>query len=231
MEKRFLVLRYAALLACMLAILATMPAAAKEGGHGRCGLLISYMDGKDPIPGVTFKAYRAAGYLGHERYALDGGFKECGAVLDGAMTNSKWEAAAQAMLSYAKEAGIRADASGKTGEDGILELGGLEAGVYLVEGGKSVAGGTSYTPQAFCVKLPGYGSDGELTYTVTAEPKHETETEAPEESTEPPATPKTGDTAGRVGCQALILAGFSVLAALAAARAMRMRKETGHAGP
>lgn len=237
MRKRFLVRRYAILLACvMLAVFAAIPAAASGGGYGECGLRISYMDGKAPIPGVTFRAYRAAGYLGQGVYSMEGGFAGCGAVLDGAMTNRKWEAAAQAMLSCVEKNGIKPDASGKTGENGTMELSGLMPGVYLVEGDRSAGSGMSYTPQAFCVMLPGRDSDGLPVYTVTAEPKHETQTEAteateaPQAATEAPATPKTGDTAGQAERLALMLACLSILSAFAASRAMGLQPKDGGKG-
>ncbi len=175
----------AAAVSVSIGVLLLMAAArfivASAGESGSCTLCIQYMDGSVPIAGVEFRAYRVADLLEHGEYALTEPFGESGAVLDSQMTHSEWEEAASKFADCVKTHAPDPCAGGRTGDDGSLTFGGLQEGLYLVEGSALSDKRRILQPQAFCVALPDRDPDGNPNYNVTATPKYEIK-QIPEET-------------------------------------------------
>lgn len=162
---------------------------ASAGESGPCTLCIQYMDESVPIAGVEFRAYCVADLLEQGEYALTEPFKESGVVLGSQMTHSEWEAAASKLADCVKTHSPDPCADGQTGSDGSLTFGGLQEGLYLVEGSALTEKRRILQPQAFCVALPGRNPDGNPNYNVTAKPKYEIE-QIPDEPEPEPGKPE-----------------------------------------
>ena len=88
------------------------------------------------------------------------------------MTNKEWEDASKALSDQAVEKQLKADYTATTDADGKLVFSALEEGVYLVEGDPLTVGEHIYTPQTFCVVLPGRDDAGEPIYDLAVTPKY-----------------------------------------------------------
>ena len=171
----------------LLATVFAVPAALAAGGT--CSLRIEFLDGSAPLAGATFRVYRVAELADFGEYNLLDAFKSSGAELRSQMTNRAWEEAAAKLSAHASRNGLKADLSGVTDTNGALSFSGLEEGVYLVEGDPLQVGDDLYTPQTFCVVLPGRDADGPVR-DLTVTPKFRKYNGSPEKTETDPGDKK-----------------------------------------
>ena len=164
--------RILASLLCFLLAVAVIPGVMAQAAAAPCSLTIEYLDESRPISGAVFRVWYAAVLEPHGEYALAGDFAGSGAQMYNQMTNKAWEDAAKALSDWAAKKQLKADYAGATGADGKLVFSALEEGVYLVEGDPLAVGDDIYTPQTFCVVLPGRDDVGEPIYNLAVTPKY-----------------------------------------------------------
>ncbi len=164
--------RILASLLCFLLAAAVIPGVMAQAAAAPCSLTIEYLDESRPISGAAFRVWYAAALEPHGEYALAGEFADSGAQMYNQMTNKAWEDAAKALSDWAVEKQLEADHAGATDADGKLVFSALEEGVYLVEGDPLAVGDDIYTPQTFCVVLPGRDDAGGAIHDLAVTPKY-----------------------------------------------------------
>lgn len=212
-----------------LAYAADEPAAATEEAPAVTGTIsIVYTDEEKGITGSEFSIYRVADVLPHGHYELIGPFAECDVELGPEMTNGSWEDAAVMLFEYANANGIGCDKSGVIDAAGCLTFADIATGLYLVSGTQTEAHATIYTPQVFCVAIPGRDDNNNEVFYVRSEPKFASVPVTPAPTATPELTPaptpadgsdmpKTGDpNAGMLGALFIVagmcMAGLAVVA-------------------
>ena len=143
--------------------------------------------------GVEFSLYRIGEILnenGGLRYAVNDSLAPSGVDLNFA-TAQEAEEGAQRLRRFIQERRLSPQSSQQTDAAGAAVFSGLQPGVFFVQ----VTDGKEWlTASPFVVAVPHY-KNGELLYTVTANPKHELQTSAPRPSPTPPPSngiPQTG---------------------------------------
>lgn len=164
--------RILASLLCLLLAAAVIPGVMAQAAAAPCSLTIEYLDESRPISGAAFRVWYAAALEPHGEYAPADAFAGSGAQMYNQMTNKAWEDAAKALSDWAAKKQLKADYTGTTDADGKLAFSALEEGVYLVEGDPLAVGEYIYTPQTFCVVLPGRDDAGEPIYDLVVTPKY-----------------------------------------------------------
>lgn len=175
------------LLACLTvlscAVLPTGAACAVElPDTGRVCLLrldVRY-DGK-PVSGLGFGLWRVGSLDAEGNPALLSAYEASGVDFSSLRLESEWDAAAKQLQDWLRgEGGMPVQMGGLTNAGGVLEIGGLASGVYLVSEAAVSLDGTSYLAAPCLIALPHLdAAEGAWLYDVTAKPKTEAHPENP----------------------------------------------------
>lgn len=127
---------------------------------------------KYPCADVEFRLYKVAEVDEYGHYTLTGAFVNYS--VDLSQTDQKgWNALALTLEGYAAKDNLEPEHRIKTDSDGAFTLDDLPLGLYLVSWDQHTAQSYTYSPVPFLVSLPELDTQGEWTYTVSAEPKYE----------------------------------------------------------
>lgn len=132
-----------------------------------CVLELDYHDGNGTgFSGAEFAVYRVADVSTAGSFSMTEEYNDYPVSLRG-LDQSGWRDAAQTLAGYAQAGSHTALYTGKTDENGVLRLEGLQTGLYLVTGKTTQYGHLYYTPSPQLVALPGEGEDESRIYDVT----------------------------------------------------------------
>lgn len=179
--------RFRAVTLCVLILVMMLPtrafAAQSIDPAKSTSLTMSYRDGDDPIMSARFDLHFVAERNANGEYVMNGDFKNISVELED-MDSDGMLALAATLTAYIGYMDIQPLASGVTDSEGVLEFGGLKAGLYLVQGYTHEQDGYTYTSTPFLAYLPAYDeANDQWIYDLAVFPKHESAPDTPNDET------------------------------------------------
>lgn len=142
--------------------------------QAKAGLTLTFKPEAKPAPDVEFRIYRVAEVSEDCKYTLTPEFVDCGLDLSNPDAEV-WRQAVSTLTGYiaaGAEAGITADAVGKTDEEGKVVFRDLSVGLYMVMGDTYHAECQYVIPTPFLVNLPGKDTANQWVYDVVSDCKY-----------------------------------------------------------
>ena len=157
---------------CLFAALLPLTGQAETVDPERsCALTVELLDGGAPVKGFPFALYYVAAVSAQGEFSLSGDFQNVPAEVNG-LTQGQYADLARLLDAYVRQdKRIPLDRK-TTGADGRASFAELRPGLYLVGGSAVSLSGRSIETGPFLVSLPSRSASGNLTYQVTANPKH-----------------------------------------------------------
>lgn len=174
--------RWIAIFLCMISLIVVLStnvfAAEAIDVNKDVSLTIQYKYEEEGIEGAKFTVYKIATVDTYGQYKLTGDFAAYPVGFD-SMNQDKWNELSETLAGYAKRDNLASVDSGKTDENGTLQLPSagktFKPGLYLVVGETLVSGGYIYTAKPSIVALPMIASGNTWSYTLTIQPKYQRE--------------------------------------------------------
>lgn len=135
---------------------------------------IEYANDGVALSEAEFKLYQVADISEYGEFSVTDTFAGYQISLD-YEDNAGWRTLANTLAPYVLRDKIAPSAEGKTDKSGVLKLGGLKAGLYLVTGEPITIGGYKYTAENYLVSVPGLDEHDNWVYSVTSSPKSDRE--------------------------------------------------------
>lgn len=169
-----------------------------------CSLRLDVRYDGNPVPGLDFDLWRVGDLDAEGNPVLLSAYEGSGVDFSALKLESEWDAAAKQLQEWLRgEGGMPPQMSGLTNAGGVLEIGGLPSGVYLVSEAGVSHDGTSYLAAPCLIALPHLdAAESAWLYDVTAKPKTEAHPEnpaGPDDPAEPGAGEGSGDASGGEG--------------------------------
>lgn len=160
------------LLMCLILPIQAM-AASTDNENEKCSFVISFTAEDKKAADVEFKIYRVADISSSNSFSVTERFKVYPVSYAGINDPANWSKLAQTLSGYVVADKLTADSTAKTTENGRAYFSELPVGLYLVIGSPYTSGDTTYTPQAFMVRMPSMDDDGEWKHDLRSDVKYD----------------------------------------------------------
>lgn len=135
-------------------------------------LEIIFREGEKNLSGAEFSVYLIANITENGEFVVTEEFKDFNVNIVG-KNDEAWRELASALEGFVYQNGFVAAAKGKTDSEGILVLGGLKPGLYLVIGNPLSLDGCTYFAETAIIQIPALDNENNIwDYDISIKPKY-----------------------------------------------------------